>query len=70
MIVTADKRASLAAREVLLAGGNALDAAIAAQNVLSVVEPQSSGLGGGGFTFFNNIDKKFMLMMEEKHRAH
>ena len=56
MIVTADKRASLAAREVLLAGGNALDAAIAAQNVLSVVEPQSSGLGGGGFLlFFNNI---------------
>ena len=44
MIVTADKRASLAAREILLAGGNALDAAIAAQNVLSVVEPQSSGL--------------------------
>ncbi len=59
MIVTADKRASLAAREVLLLGGNALDAAIAAQNVLSVVEPQSSGLGGGGFLlFFNNIDKK------------
>ena len=59
MIVTADKRASLAAREILLAGGNAIDAAIAAQNVLSVVEPQSSGLGGGGFLlFFNNIDKK------------
>ena len=59
MIVTADKRASLTAREVLLAGGNALDAAIAAQNVLSVVEPQSSGLGGGGFLlFFNNMDKK------------
>ena len=59
MIVTADKRASLAAKEILLAGGNALDAAIAAQNVLSVVEPQSSGLGGGGFLlFFNNTDKK------------
>ena len=37
MIVTADKRASLAAKEILLNGGNALDAAIAAQNVLSVV---------------------------------
>ncbi len=59
MIVTADKRASLAARTILLEGGNALDAAIAAQNVLSVVEPQSSGLGGGGFLlFFNNIEKK------------
>ena len=59
MIVTADKRASLAAREILLTGGNALDAAIAAQNVLSVVEPQSSGLGGGGvLLFFNNVDQK------------
>ena len=71
MIVTADKRASLAAREVLLAGGNALDAAIAAQNVLSVVEPQSSGLGGEGFCFFLIIlIRKFMLMMVEKLRAH
>ncbi len=59
MIVTADKRASLAAKNILLDGGNALDAAIAAQNVLSVVEPQSSGLGGGGFLlFFNKANKK------------
>ena len=59
MIVTADKRASLAAKEILMNGGNALDAAIAAQNVLSVVEPQSSGLGGGGFLlFFNNSNKQ------------
>lgn len=59
MVVTADKRASLAARQILIAGGNALDAAIAAQNVLSVVEPQSSGLGGGGFLlFYNSTDKK------------
>ncbi|MBJ56682.1 MAG: gamma-glutamyltransferase [Rickettsiales bacterium] len=55
MIVCADKRAAKAARNILERGGNALDAAIAAQNVLSVVEPQSSGVGGGGFLlFFNN----------------
>ncbi len=59
MIVTADKRATLAARDIMLAGGNAIDAAITAQNVLSVVEPQSSGLGGGGFLlFFHNVNKK------------
>tara|TARA_X000000950_G_scaffold284237_1_gene386895 strand:- start:809 stop:2542 length:1734 start_codon:yes stop_codon:yes gene_type:complete len=52
MIVCADKRAALAAKSILQIGGNALDAAIAAQNVLSVVEPQSSGIGGGGFLLF------------------
>ncbi|MAI02829.1 MAG: gamma-glutamyltransferase [Rickettsiales bacterium] len=56
MIVTADFRASQAANKILSLGGNALDAAIAAQNVLSVVEPQSSGLGGGGFLIY--YDKK------------
>ena len=58
MIVTADRRATMAAESVLALGGSALDAAIAAQNVLSVIEPQSSGLGGGGFLlYYNNIKK-------------
>ena len=70
MVVTADERASLAAKKTLLMGGNALDAAISAQNVLSVVEPQSSGLGGGGFLlYYDNIKKKFMPLMEERWQA-
>ncbi len=49
MVVTANPLATRAAAEILDAGGDALDAAIAAQLVLGLVEPQSSGLGGGAF---------------------
>jgi gamma-glutamyltranspeptidase/glutathione hydrolase len=49
MAVTANRHATDAAAEILTLGGNALDAAIAAQWVLNLVEPQSSGVGGGGF---------------------
>ena len=49
MAVTANPHATDAAVEILQLGGNALDAAIAAQWVLNLVEPQSSGIGGGGF---------------------
>lgn len=48
-IATPHPLASDAGRQVLAAGGAAIDAAVAAQLVLSLVAPQSSGLGGGGF---------------------
>ena len=49
MVSAADPRAAAAGVEMLRAGGSATDAAIAAMLALNVVEPQNSGIGGGGF---------------------
>ncbi|WP_174874630.1 gamma-glutamyltransferase family protein [Vogesella oryzae] len=51
-VAAANPLATDAGRQVLAAGGSALDAAIAVQMVLGLVEPQSSGIGGGAFLLY------------------
>src|SRR5260221_2684041 len=49
MVVAAHPLAARAGYDAIRQGGSAVDAAIATELVLGLVEPQSSGLGGGGF---------------------
>ena len=52
MVSAANPEAANAGYDVLKAGGNAMDAAVAVQMVLNLVEPQSSGIGGGAFLVY------------------
>ena len=56
MVAAANPHAAEAGRSILRAGGSAVDAAIAMQMVLNVVEPQSSGIGGGAFLLHHDAE--------------
>jgi gamma-glutamyltranspeptidase/glutathione hydrolase len=69
MAVTSNPLATDAAVEILRAGGTAADAAISAQLVLNLVEPQSSGLGGGGFLLYHDAREQRLRAYDGRETA-
>jgi gamma-glutamyltranspeptidase/glutathione hydrolase len=69
MVASASPEASLAAVQMLRAGGNAFDAAVAAAFVLGVEQPYYSGLGGGGFLVGFRADKKAVFSLDFREVA-
>ncbi len=69
MATAANPHAVAAAIEMLEKGGHAVDAAIAAHAVLGLVEPQSSGLGGGGFMLVYERDSGDLTFHEGREVA-
>lgn len=68
-IATAHPLATEAGFEILDAGGNAFDAAVAVSAALAVVEPYSSGIGGGGFWLLHRAEDSFETMVDGRERA-
>jgi gamma-glutamyltranspeptidase/glutathione hydrolase len=68
-IASAYPLASQAGQQILAAGGNAFDAAVAVSAALAVVEPSSSGLGGGGFYLLHRQADGFETMLDAREKA-
>lgn len=68
-IASAYPLASEAGQEILAAGGNAFDAAVAVSAALAVVEPSSSGLGGGGFYLLHRQSDGLETMLDAREKA-
>ncbi|MEE9343723.1 MAG: gamma-glutamyltransferase [Gammaproteobacteria bacterium] len=68
-VATAHPLATKAGIDILNQGGNAFDAAVAVSAVLAVVEPYSSGIGGGGFWLLHRASDHKQVMIDGRERA-
>ena len=69
MIAAANPHAAEAGLAMMRAGGSAVDAAIATQMVLGLVEPESSGIGGGAFMLVYNPKTKRTTSFDGREMA-
>ena len=68
-IATAHPTATAVGMEILARGGNAFDAAVAVSATLAVVEPYSSGVGGGGFWLLHRASDGKQIMIDGREVA-
>lgn len=68
-VASAHELATDAGMEIMAAGGNAFDAAVAVSAALAVVEPASSGIGGGGFWLLHRVEDDMQIMVDGRETA-
>ncbi len=69
VVVAAEPRAAAAGQEILRQGGSAADAAMAMMLALTVTEPMSSGIGGGGFLIHHDAKTRELLTIDGRETA-
>ncbi|SBO11523.1 Gamma-glutamyltranspeptidase precursor [Vibrio mediterranei] len=69
MVTAANPEATQVGAEVLARGGNAVDAMVAVQLMLGLVEPQSSGIGGGSFLVYWDANKQRLTTYDGRETA-
>ncbi len=69
MVVTANPLATAAGVKILQQGGNAVDAMLAVQTVLGLVEPQSTGIGGGAFVVYHDARSGKTTTIDAREKA-
>lgn len=69
IVVAAHPAAAQAGRDILDKGGDAIDAAIAVQTVLGLVEPQSSGIGGGAFMLYFDAQTRTLTAFNGREKT-